>query len=1011
MLLGMSVPTVSRPARYVTVVVAALCAVGMSATVAAYFLTGRMQGWTINGAWMTLAVAGVVALAAARVRALPSARLAWTLLLVGAVCWAFGQGLWVLWLFVPAPTTPNLADFGWFAFAGFTGLGLYRLGSGSRTGRWVTPAEVAPLVAAVCALVAALVWTKLVDSPITTAEKASALAYPVLYVSSALAVLQSVTTGSLRLRGNPGLVAIVAGFVLEAVGFIFWCPALLDGSYVAGRYPSDGIWSVGLASMAIGACFAGPVSAPATQLRRFAGVLPGLTLVGLVAVQLRLILGGSAMLPRLVLAGAVALVGASLLVRGSMLNRAQSRLLERERQANADALAARKELDGFFTLSIGLFGVSDLDGHFRRLSPAWSETLGWTLGELLASPFLDFVHPDDIDATLNEMTKLEGGADTLSFENRYRCKDGSYRWLAWKCRPDVGAGVIYAAAHDVTNLRLVSSELVVARDQALEASRQKSEFLAMMSHEIRTPLNGVIGMTNLLAETELNPEQRSYAQTVTSSGEALLTIINDILDFSKIEAGQIELDLIDFDVRETVEAVGEQFAARAHEKELEVVLGLANDVPQLVHGDPTRVRQILTNLMANAVKFTPAGEIVVSVRSETDKRGQAQLRFEVRDTGIGIDPEALPRLFESFTQADSSTTRRYGGSGLGLAICERLAERMGGEIGATSQPGEGSTFWFTVRLTDARDPLATELRWDLADVRVLVVDDNATNGEILEHQLRSSRMLPETAEDGPSALRRMRAAARRGEPHELLLLDFNMPGMDGVELARVISADPELTGVPIILLTSAGNESAEGRKAGIDACLIKPVRQSRLFDAIAQIMGADVEPPFVVGTTAEPAPEVGGLPALRVLLAEDDEVNQAVATITLRKRGFAVEIAPDGVAAVEMAADGAYAAIFMDCQMPRLDGYDATREIRRQEAGGTRTPIIAMTASAMRGDRELCLAAGMDDYLTKPLRLDDLERVLEKWVRTPESAEDGDAGADGRVMLGRSAPGERPWTK
>jgi PAS domain S-box-containing protein len=980
----------SRSARWVTVLVATLCALGSSATVVAYFLTGRAQGWTVNAAWLTLGVAFVIAMAAARRRAQPSARVAWTLLLAGALCWAFGQVLWVLWLFVPAPATPNLADFGWYAFAVFTGLGLYRLGSAGHTRWWATSAEIAPLAVAVCALVAALVWAKLVDSPFSTLEQASALAYPVLYVSSALAVLQSVTSGSLRLWGNPGLIAIVAGFVFEAAAFIFWCPALLDGSYVAGTHPSDALWSLGLASLALGACFAGTASEPATQQRRLTGVLPGLTLAALVAVQLSMIIEGSPAAPQLIVACGVALVGAALLVRSGVLNREQSQLLERERRASADALAARKELDGFFTSSIGLLGIAGFDGRFHRMNPAWSEVLGWTIDELLASPFLDFVHPDDIDATLKEMATLSDGVDTLNFENRYRCKDGSYRWLAWKCRPDTEAGVIYTAAHDVTDLRLVSKELVTARDQALDASRQKSEFLAMMSHEIRTPLNGVIGMTDLLAGTELDAEQRGYADTVNFSGEALLTIINDILDFSKIEAGRLELDLIDFDVRETVEAVGEQFASRAHEKGLELILDLPGDLPALVHGDPTRVRQILTNLIANAVKFTAAGEIVVGVRAESG----ALLRFDVRDTGVGVDPAALPRLFESFTQADSSTTRRYGGSGLGLAICKHLTERMGGEIGAESQAGEGSTFWFTVQLEGVRGRAATAPRLDLADVRVLVVDDNATNREILEHQLRGSQMLPETVEDGPSALCRMRAATRRDEPYELLVLDFNMPDMDGLALAHAISADPELTGVPMILLTSSGSEPGEGRRAGIETYLTKPVRQGRLLDAIAQVLGREGEPTpeFVASTIAQPARAAGNQPMPRVLLAEDNEINQAVATITLRKRGFEVEIAGDGQAAVEMAAGGGYAAIFMDCQMPRLDGYDATRAIRRQEAGGSRTPIIAMTASAMRGDRELCLDAGMDDYLAKPLRLDQLQRVLEEWVSVPEPVDGPPAG-------------------
>ncbi len=970
--------------------VALLCIAGLSATVVAYFLTGRVQGWVVNGGWMALATACVIALAARR-HAASVARPAWTLLLIGAACWAFGQALWVLWLFVDAPATPNLADLGWYAFAGFTAAGLYRMGGEPRSGRSAMAVEIVPLAAAVCALVAALVWTKLVASPLSTAEKGSALAYPVLYVTSALAVLQFVTSGRLRVRGNPGAIAIVAGFVLEAVGFIFWCPALLDGTYVAGRHPSDLVWSLGLAAMALGTCFVRRVTAPAPEQGRFAGVLPGLTLVGLVVVQFELVVDGSEVVPRLTIAAGVALVGASLLVRAALLNREQVRLLERERRLRAEADAARKEFDGFFTVSIALLAVADLEGRFRRLNPAWTEMLGWPLEELLERPFLDFVHPEDVDATLAEMQALDGGADTLDFENRYRCRDGSYRWLAWRARPDPEAGVVYATAHDVTHLRLMSSELVVARDQALEASRQKSQFLAMMSHEIRTPLNGVIGMTNLLADTGLDAEQRGYADTVTASGEALLTIINDILDFSKIEAGRIELDLIDFDVRETAEAVGELFGARAHEKGLELVVDVGGDLPPCVHGDPTRVRQVLTNLIANAVKFTATGEIVLSVRSEPGEGGEAQVRFEVRDTGIGIAPDALPRLFESFTQADSSTTRRFGGSGLGLAICKRLTERMGGEIGAASQPGAGSTFWFTLLLSEAREPAPTEALHDLSDVRILVVDDNATNREILEHQLRSARMRPETAEDGASALRRMRAASRRGERHEVLLLDFNMPGMSGVDLARRVSADPEFAGLPMLLLTSGGNESEAGRLAGIDAFLTKPVRQSRLLDAIAQLLGGDAEPGFVAGTASEPAATAADVPGLRVLLAEDNAVNQAVATITLRKRGFEVEIAPDGVAAVAMAAQGTYAAIFMDCQMPILDGYDATREIRRQEAPGTRTPIIAMTASAMRGDRERCIAAGMDDYLTKPLRLDDLERVLAEWVRDPDAAPAGSA--------------------
>jgi len=979
-----SVPRAGVPFRAAIVL---LSLAGLIATLLAYGLDGDARTWSVNAGWLLVATAAVTAVVSARRRTPAPGRRPWNLLLAATLSWAFGELLWMVFLLVPAPPSPNPADVGWYGFAVFSALALRDVARRADADRATSRLELVPLVVAVCALVAALVWQKVDRSTAGTAAIAAALAYPVLYVSAALAILQAVATGAVRVHDNPTAAALVAGIVLEAVGFILWCPALIDGSYVAGTHPSDLIWSLGFVAIALGAATSGRTLVPAAPRHRFGGLLPGVTFVVLVGVQAWFILDDAATGPRLTLAGAVAVVGLSLLLRSDMLRRTQLRLLERERTASAAAEAARLELDRFFTLSAGMLGVATMDGRFQRLNPAWTETLGWSVEELQATPFIDFIHPDDVASTLEELGRIRGGAEPLKFENRYRCKDGSYKYLAWTSRPDTASGLVYAAAHDVTERRRLAADLEATRDQALEASRQKSEFLAMMSHEIRTPLNGVIGMTNVLSETDLDPEQRSYAETVRSSSEALLTIINDILDFSKIEAGRIELDLVDFDVRETVEEVGEQFAGAAHEKGLELALDVADDLPRLVHGDPTRVRQILVNLVSNAIKFTAGGEIVVSVRAQSGTRDDVDLRFEVRDTGIGIDPVDLPRLFESFTQADSSTTRRYGGSGLGLAISQRLADRMGGEIGATSEPGAGSTFWFTVGVTGCGERLPCEPRLDLAGVRVLVVDDNATNREILEYQLRASRMRPETAEDAPSALRRLRAAARRGERHELILLDFHMPGMDGVELAHAISADPELAGVPMILLTSSGGQCDEGRKAGIEAFLTKPVRQSRLFDAIARLMGAAVEEEAArtpVAVAADPS-----VVAPRVLVAEDNEVNQAVATITLRKRGFAVDIAPNGVAAVEMSASEAYAAIFMDCQMPELDGYDATRAIRRREGRGPRTPIIAMTASAMRGDRELCLAAGMDDYLSKPLRVDQLERALDTWVR------DGAGGADG----------------
>jgi PAS domain S-box-containing protein len=994
--------TTRRPPPRATVPVAILSAAGLALALFALLAAGEARTWAINASWLTVGVAATIGASAARKRAVaPSQRQGWTLLLAACAAWLLGELGWTVLTVVSPSASPNLADPGWYGFAVLAGMGLHRLGGAASGERAVARFEIAPLIAAVCALLTALMWDDMQLSALGQVEEAAVLAYPVLYVSAALVTLQAVTTGALPVRRDRGLALMVIGLVVESVGFILWCPKLLDGSYVAGSQVLDLLFTLGIALFAVGTCLTGSTGSAAerrTPRRRHGGMLPGLTLAALVGIQLEFIADDGPTGPRLTLALGIALVGATLLGRSTMLRREADRLLEREQQATAEAEVAREELDRFFTLSVGKLGVAGFDGRFRRLNPAWTETLGWTLEELQAKPFLDFVHPDDVGLTLAEMDRLENGAESLEFENRYLCKDGSYRWLAFKSRPDVEAGVIYTAALDVTDKRVAAESLASARDQAIEASRLKSEFLAMMSHEIRTPLNGVIGMTQLLAETELDREQRSYADTVRSSGEALLTIINDILDFSKIEAGRLELEPADFDVREAVEEIGELFAAEAHAKGLELALHIAEDVPRFVHGDPHRIRQILTNLVGNAVKFTASGEVILTARAQRSRQGDVHLRFEVRDTGIGIEPDVLPTLFESFTQADSSTTRRYGGSGLGLAISKRLAQNMGGEVGATSQPGRGSTFWCTVQVRDAEPGASAEPRVDLSGIRVLVVDDNATNREILEYQLRASRMRPETAEDGPAALRRLSAAARRGEAHELVLLDFHMPGMDGIELAEAINADPELSGVPMILLTSAGGQLVEGRQAGISACLTKPVRQSRLFDAIARVMGAGVELEAV--KTEVDGAEADGGTRRRVLVAEDNEVNQAVATITLRKRGCDVDIAPNGAVAVEMAGATPYAAVFMDCQMPELDGYDATREIRRRAAGGVRVPVIAMTASAMRGDREKCLAAGMDDYLSKPLRPDELDRVLDQWVRAEQvpAPAASSSSLDGRVL-------------
>jgi two-component system sensor histidine kinase/response regulator len=895
-------------------------------------------------------------------------------LVLGAACIAWALGDLVLTIESiggVTPPVPSVNDVFYILFFPLTYASLMMLSRRGRSGSLVTTALDGLVVGLGVASISAAYFFSDIAKAAGGSQLSAAvnMVYPtgdLLLLALALGAMAVLPKEYRKFLGT-----FCLAMVFNAVGDMF---NLVQPDSKIGHVANGAAWPIALLMLAV-ACWIQPAQVPKMAVEKTTGfMLPALAALAGMFILVSATIGN-------VGKAGVGLATATLLVAGIRLT-----LTSREGQALKSA-RFRSLIDNARDIIV----VTEADFEVVYITPSSERVLGYVPTSFLGLQLTDFVHPDDTETVTAALRHLAvGSGETAAFEVRMRHQHGSWRTISWTgnnllADPSVGGYVLNGS--DVTEVRQATEDLADARDHALTASKAKSQFLSTMSHEIRTPMNGVIGLTELLLATDLDRDQEELASGVRVSAENLLVIINDILDFSKIEAGKLELDETVICVRTVVDDVGRILAGAAQGKDIELLIDVAPDMPTALVGDGVRIQQVLLNLGSNAVKFTAAGDVVIRVSVLNENSERVALRFEVVDMGIGIAEEDKERLFRPFAQADSSTTRRFGGTGLGLTISRQLVDLMGGNLGLVSAPDEGSTFWFELSLgrTEALPPAVTfGDPVSLAGKHALIVDDNATNRKILRQQFHSWGVEVDEAVDGFQALQLVADAAARGWPYNLGVIDLNMPGMDGIELAQILKADPTCPPIALYLLSSSGQRMApaETHLRGFEASLTKPVRSSELFDCLIT-GGTGGREGELSKVGAQKAPEAETVMKGTILLVEDNTMNQLVGSKVLTKLGYRFEIANNGIEAVRAVEARHFEAILMDCQMPEMDGYDATRAIRRLEGTSRNTPIIAMTAGAMVGDREACLDAGMDGYITKPVRMETVGAVLDEWIMRP----------------------------